>query len=305
MNEAEKNEKDKVSRETGEVIQLYVITGLSGAGKSQAIHYFEDSGFFCIDNIPPALLTKFAQIARDTHGKITRIAVVIDIRGGELFETLFEALTGVEEMGIRSRIVFLEASDELLVRRFSETRRKHPLSSGGRIIEDINYERRILSEVRNCADFVINTTDMNPHDLYDEIRRIIEHEASMRKLPLILVSFGFKYGIPIDSDMIFDVRFLPNPYYVPEMKNLTGMDQRVYEFVLHSEMGSEFSIRLKNFIEYLIPQFLQESKSRVQIGIGCTGGRHRSVAITEFLAKELTSEHVAISRRHRDLEIKS
>ncbi|MBF0409598.1 MAG: RNase adapter RapZ [Candidatus Riflebacteria bacterium] len=286
-------------------MQIYIITGMSGAGKSHAIHCFEDSGFFCIDNIPPALLPKFTQICKDTHGKITKIAVVIDIRGGELFEPLFDALSLVEDMGVFSRIVFLEASDEILVRRFSETRRKHPLSSGGRILEDINYERKILSEIKNCADFIVNTSEMTSRELYDEIRRIIEHEASMRKLPLIIVSFGFKYGLPVDSDMVFDVRFLPNPYYIPELKNLTGLDSRIYDFVLHSEIGSEFAVRMKNFVEFLVPQFVQEGKSRAQIAIGCTGGRHRSVAMTEYLARELSSEHVAISRRHRDLELKS
>ncbi|MBF0500891.1 MAG: RNase adapter RapZ [Candidatus Riflebacteria bacterium] len=285
-------------------MQLYVITGISGAGKSQAIHYFEDAGFFCIDNLPPALLPKFAQICGDTHGKITKVAMVIDVRGGEFFDCLFDSLTTVEEMGIRTRILFLEASDEVLVRRFSETRRRHPLSTGGRILEDIQFERRNLAEVRACADFIINTSELSSRELYEEIRRIIEHEASTRKLPLVIVSFGFKYGIPLDADMVFDVRFLTNPFYVPELKNLTGLDTKVSDFVLSSELGAEFGKRMVNFVEFLIPHFVQEAKSRLQIAIGCTGGRHRSVALTEHLAKELKSDQIIISRRHRDLELK-
>ena len=295
---------DHKPHEATESIHLYVITGLSGAGKSQAIHYFEDNGFFCVDNLPPALLPKFAQICLDTHGKVAKVAVVIDIRGGEFFDSLFDALTQIEEIGIRTRILFLEASDEVLVRRFSETRRKHPLSSGGRVLEDIQFERRSLNEVRGCADFILNTSEMSSRELYDEIKRIIEHEASTRKLPLVVVSFGFKYGIPLDSDLVFDVRFLTNPFYIPEMKNLTGLDQRVYEFVVNSEIGADYCNRLREFIEFMIPQFISEARSRVQVAIGCTGGRHRSVAITEYLGREIKSDQVTIARRHRDLELK-
>lgn len=288
-----------------ENIQLNIITGLSGAGKSQAIHYFEDAGFFCIDNLPPALLPKFAQLCQDTHGKISKVAITIDIRGGEFFDSLFDALHNIDQMGVRYRILFLEASDEVLVRRFSETRRKHPLSSGGRIIEDIQYERKTLMELRECADFIINTNDLTSRELYEEIRRIIEHEASTRRMSVIIVSFGFKHGVPLDCDMVFDVRFLANPFYINDMKALSGLDQKVYDYVLTSELGAEFSLKLKDFIEYLLPHFLQEAKSRVQIGIGCTGGRHRSVALAEFLFRELKNDQVEVSRRHRDLELKS
>ena len=211
----------------------------------------------------------------------------------------------VDQMGIRYRILFLEASDEVLVRRFAETRRKHPLSSGGRISEDIAYERKSLSEIRECADFILNTTDLSLRELYEEIRKMIEHEASTRKLSVVIVSFGFKYGLPLDCDMVFDVRFLTNPFYINEMKHLCGLDQKVYDFVLSSEVGAEFGARLKGFVEYLLPQFIQESRVRLQIGIGCTGGRHRSVALAEFLFRELKLDQIEVSRRHRDLELKS
>jgi UPF0042 nucleotide-binding protein len=285
-------------------IQLYIISGLSGAGKSQAIHYFEDSGFFCIDNLPPALLQKFAQLCLESQGKISKVALTIDVRGGEFFDSLFDALAAIDEMGIRYRILFLEASDEVLVRRFSETRRKHPLSSGGRISEDIQYERKSLSELREVADFILNTSEMTSKELYEEIRRVIEYEASTRRMQVIVVSFGFKYGVPLDCDLIFDVRFLPNPFYINELKAFSGLDQKVYDYVLGSEAGTAFAGKLKGFVDFLIPQFFQEPKSRLQIGIGCTGGRHRSVAFTEFLFKELKSDLIVVSRRHRDLELK-
>ncbi len=288
---------------TEKPINLFIITGMSGAGKSQAIRYFEDAGFFCVDNLPPALLPKFAQLCDDTHGKIQRIAVVTDIRGGEFFATLFEALATLDEMAIQYRIVYLEAEDDVLVRRFSETRRRHPLSSGGQISDDIAYERRSLTEVRERADFVINTTVLTSRDLYEEIRRIIEQEIKIKRLSLIFVSFGFKHGVPIDSDMVFDLRFLPNPHYVPELKPFTGLDPKVFDYVMGFQASQEFLKRLTDFIEYLLPQFVQEGKTRLQIGIGCTGGRHRSVAFAEHFYKTIRHDAVDVYRRHRDLEL--
>lgn len=285
-------------------IQLTIITGMSGAGKTQAIRFFEDAGFFCVDNLPPTLLPKFIQLCLDTHGKISKAALNIDIRGGQFFESLFDSLKCLDRMGIKYRILFLEASDEVLVRRFSETRRKHPLSSGGRIIEDIAYEKRSLAALREIADFIINTSDLSSKELYEEIRRIIGHDASSRLMSVIFISFGFKYGIPVDCDLIFDVRFLINPYYISELKEFSGLDKRVSDFVIGSELGGEFVEKLKNFLEYLIPHFVNESKTRLQIGIGCTGGRHRSVAIAEYLYQEIKVDQAEAYRRHRDLEIK-
>ncbi|HNV68702.1 MAG TPA: RNase adapter RapZ [Candidatus Ozemobacteraceae bacterium] len=285
-------------------VNLTIVSGLSGAGKSQAMHYFEDAGYFCIDNLPPALLPKFVELCKDTHGKIKSLAVGIDTRGGEFFQNLFDALATVKELGFTYRILFLDATDEVLVRRFSETRRRHPLSSGGRILDDIQYERRTLSELRESADVVINTSDLTARELYEEIRRFIEHDSTSRKFPVVIVSFGFKHGVPLDCDLMFDVRFLPNPYYLPEMKNLTGIDEQVYHYVTQSELGAEFGAKLLSFIEYLIPHFIQEGKSRLQIAIGCTGGRHRSVAFAEFLYREMQKDHILLSRRHRDLDLK-
>lgn len=284
-------------------LTMTVITGLSGSGMTKASRLFEDAGHFVIDNLPPTLLSKFAQLCFDTHGKITKVAIVIDIRGGKFFESMNESLQQLENMGVKVRILFLEAEDGVLVRRFSETRRKHPLSSGGRIIDDIKYERKRLAEIRARADFIVNTSDLSSHELYGEIRKIIEYDSSSQSMSLVIVSFGFKHGIPLDADMVFDVRFLPNPYYVPEMKFLSGLDKPVADFVLGSEVGSQFAGRLKDFLEYLIPQFVQEPKTRVQIAIGCTGGRHRSVALAEYLADTLKHPQVLVSRKHRDLEL--
>lgn len=292
---------DKNEREP---FELVIITGLSGAGKSQAIHYFEDAGFFCIDNLPPALLAKFILLCREAQGRVSRVAVVIDIRGGAFFGSFFDMLQELKTLEIDKRIMFLEASDEVLIRRFSETRRKHPLSSGGRIVEDINYERKKLAKVREHADLIINTTDMIGRDLYTEMRNIIDRTVSVRQMSLVFISFGFKHGIPLDCDMVFDVRFLPNPYYIPELKAFSGLDQQIADFVLGSEMGAEFSDRLADFIVFLLPQFLHEPKSRVQVGIGCTGGRHRSVALAEFLYRTVKHDNVSVSRRHRDLELR-
>ena len=219
-------------------VHLTIVTGLSGAGKTQAMHFFEDAGYFCIDNLPPALLPKFVQLCQDTHGKVSTLAVGIDTRGGEFFQNLFDALALIKDQGFTYRILFLEASDEVLVRRFSETRRRHPLQSSGRILDDIQYERRTLGELRESSNVIINTSELTARELYEEIRRYIEHDATSRKFPIIVVSFGFKYGIPLDCDLVFDVRFLANPFYIPEMKNLTGLDERVYAFVTQSEIGS-------------------------------------------------------------------
>jgi RNase adapter protein RapZ len=288
---------------TDKPIQFFIITGLSGAGKSTAIRFFEDAGFFCVDNLPPTLLPKFAQLCKDTHGKIHRVAVVTDIRGGEFFSNLFEALAALDEIGLPYRIIYLEAEDDVLIRRFSETRRRHPLSSGGQISDDIAYERRCLTEVRDRADFVINTTTMSSRELYEEIRRVIEQEDRIKRLSLIFVSFGFKHGIPLDSDMVFDLRFLPNPNYVADLKPFTGLDPKVFDYVMAFEVSQEFLRHLTGFIEYLLPHFIQEGKSRLQISIGCTGGRHRSVAFTENFYRTIRHDAVDVYRRHRDLEL--
>jgi len=283
-------------------LQLMIITGLSGAGKTTATHFFEDAGYFCMDNVPPALLSKFINICLESNGRLSKIAVVIDARGGGFFKDLFEAIEEVKQLGVQVKVLFLEASEDALIRRFSETRRKHPLNKGSeRIIDNIRQERDLLEEARSKADFILDTSSRNGRELQDEIRRILQEHISSRRMTVVFVSFGFKHGIPIDCDLVFDVRFLPNPYYIPQLKNLTGLSQEVNDYVFAPPTAKEFAEKLKNFIDFLIPQFLNEPKTRLQIGIGCTGGRHRSVAFAEFLYKNIVHENIVSSKVHRDL----
>jgi UPF0042 nucleotide-binding protein len=283
-------------------LQLMIITGLSGAGKTTATHFFEDAGYFCMDNVPPPLLSKFINICLESNGRLSKIAVVIDARGGGFFQDLFEAIEEVRQLGVQVKVLFLEASEDALIRRFSETRRKHPLNRGSeRIIDNIRQERDLLEEARSKADFILDTSSRNGRELQDEIRRILQEHISSRRMTVVFVSFGFKHGIPIDCDLVFDVRFLPNPYYIPQLKNLTGLSQEVNDYVFAPDAAKEFAEKLKDFINFLIPQFLNEPKTRLQIGIGCTGGRHRSVAFAEYLYKNIVHENIVPSKVHRDL----
>ncbi len=284
-------------------LQLIIVTGLSGAGKTTASHFFEDSGYFCMDNVPPTLLPKFMQICLESNGRLTKIAVVIDARGGSFFRKFFEAIDELKKMNIEVRILFLESSDEALVRRFSETRRRHPLNRGGRVSDDIREERSLLEATRERADFIIDTTNINTRELQEEIRRFSQGFIGPRAMSLVFVSFGFKHGVPLDCDLVFDVRFLPNPYYIANLKTLTGINNEVSEYVFASDMAQNYAQKLKEFIEFQIPLFISEPKVRLQIGIGCTGGRHRSVAFAEYLFKEINHERIVTSRIHRDINL--
>ncbi|GAB4277369.1 MAG: RNase adapter RapZ [Candidatus Rifleibacteriota bacterium] len=283
-------------------LQLMIVTGLSGAGKTTVTHFLEDAGYFCMDNVPPALLPKFINVCQESGGKLSKIAVVIDARGGRFFKDLFEAINEIKQLGVVVKVLYLEAAEETLIRRFSETRRKHPLNKGSdRIVDNIREEREILEETRNKADFIIDTTTRTGRELQDEIRKILQEYVSNKTMSVVFLSFGFKYGVPIDCDLVFDVRFLPNPYYIPALKTMTGLNPEVYDYVFSTETANEFAKKLKDFIDYLIPQFINEPKTRLQIGIGCTGGRHRSVAFAEFLFKNIQHENIISSRVHRDV----
>ena len=282
-------------------IQLIIITGMSGAGKTTASHFFEDAGYFCMDNVPPALLPKFIQICLESNGTMNKLAVVIDARGGSFFQALFSAIDEVKLMNVQVRILFLEASDNSLIRRFSETRRKHPLNKGGRVSDDIKEERRILEMTRAKADYVIDTSMLTGRELQEELRKFSLEKIGPKSMSVVFVSFGYKHGIPEDCDLIFDVRFLPNPFYVPELKHLTGADEAVYNYVFSSKIAEQFAQRLRGFIEYQIPLFISEPKTILQIGIGCTGGRHRSVAFAEYLFRTISDPRIATSVIHRDI----
>ncbi len=282
-------------------INLIIITGLSGAGKSQALRSLEDLGFFCVDNLPPTFLPKFIELCARSEGRIQRVAMVIDIRGGEFFDSLFEALELIERGGFLYRILFLEASDETLVRRFKETRRPHPLALEGRVLEGIRLERKRLNELRGRAHYIVDTTDLTPRQLREEIRYLLSGELEPGKLLISIVSFGFKFGLPLDADLVFDVRFLPNPYYVETLRPLTGTDREVREYVLRWPVTKRFIRRLASLIKFLIPHYANEGKAQLTIAIGCTGGRHRSLVIAERLTEILQHCSYRVVLEHRDV----
>ena len=283
-------------------MQFVIITGLSGAGKSNAMKVFEDLGFFCVDNLPPALLPKFADLVLHSDEKVRRVALVIDIRGGEFFDELFSALQQVARLGLRYDILFLDAADDALVRRFKETRRKHPLSQAGSVLQGIRAERKRLELVKGRAHKIINTSNLTVRELRDEIASTyLRDRRPSRALEISIVSFGYKYGIPLDADLIFDVRFLPNPHYQATLRPLPGSHARIRKFVLEQPETREFLGRLYDFTTYLMPQFVTEGKSHLTIGLGCTGGRHRSVVLGDELGRHLRRLGCRVHVRHRDL----
>lgn len=283
-------------------MRFVIVTGLSGAGKTQAIRNLEDLGFFCVDNLPPTLISKFAEACFQTDGKIDKIALVIDIRGGAFFDDLFVSLKHLKEQGYRYEILFLDASDEVLIKRFKESRRKHPLAPDGRILNGVGLERKKLREVKDRADNIIDTSKLAPRELREEINKIYAEEGQLEtQLIITVVSFGFKYGIPVDSDLVFDVRFLPNPYYIPELKEYSGMDEPVNDYVMNFDVTKAFVGKLDEMLKFLIPNYLKEGKRQLIVAIGCTGGRHRSVAIAGEIHRKLRDEGHKVSIEHRDI----
>lgn len=284
--------------------RLVIVTGLSGAGKTQALRSLEDLGFFCVDNLPPALIPKFAELCAQAASKINMIALGVDIRGGEFFDTLFEVLSELNSRGIQYEILFLEASDEALVRRFKESRRRHPLSAHGEVLDVIRKERSLLQELRGGANKIIDTSNLAPKQLKEEIATIFADQSGLSELHITVVSFGFKYGIPLDSDLVIDVRFLPNPHYQPELRNFTGNDPQVRDFVFKSPVTEQFMDKFTDFVEFLIPEYISEGKTTLMIAIGCTGGMHRSVALANRLTETLDGKKHRITVRHRDVNRK-
>lgn len=281
-------------------MELTVITGMSGAGKSQAMGAFEDAGWFCVDNLPPGLLPALADLFLLEGSRVELAAVVCDVRGGVWFKDLEPVLDRVEEAaGVRPRVVFLEASDDTLIDRFRETRRRHPLSVAGTVSEGIARERDELSDVRERADVVIDTTGLSIWDLRRRVADTLLSPEGRPRMHVQFVSFGYKHGVPRDADLLMDVRFLQNPHYVPALKPYTGLDREVAHFVQASPGFSEFMSRLEAMLDFLLPAYAEEGKTSVVIGIGCTGGRHRSVAIAEMLSRRYAPGFdVSVSHRH-------
>ncbi len=283
-------------------MRLIIITGISGAGKSQAIKVFEDNDFFCVDNLPPGLIPKFAEFCFQSGSKMENIALVIDIRGKELFSDLEPALESLENFGQTYDILFLEASDKVLIKRFKETRRMHPLSHEGRLIKGILEERKVLQKIKKKSNYIIDTSNLNPRQLRQEIENVYFKGNSFEGMIINLVSFGFKYGIPIDCDLVFDVRFITNPYYIDSLKKQTGKDKAVFDFVLNHSETLTFLTKTLDLLEFLIPYYIKEGKTQLVIGIGCTGGRHRSVAIGNSIYSSLIEKHHRAIVDHRDIE---
>lgn len=284
-----------------EETNLLIITGMSGAGKSVAIRSFEDLGYYCVDNLPPALLPKFLELMKDSTNNIRKVAIVMDLRGREFFDSLFEAIDVIrEEDWLQGHIIFFDATDEVLVSRYKETRRSHPLSIGGLPLDGIKQERKILDELRERSQRIIDTTSLKPKELREKIVDLYSTE-NQEVFSVHFVSFGFKYGTVIDADLVFDVRFLPNPHYIAHMQPLTGLNPEVASYVFKWTDTQKFNEKVLDLLKFMLPQYKKEGKSQLVVAIGCTGGQHRSVAISEHFAKELSTDYTThIS--HRDID---
>lgn len=288
-------------RSTSSSLDIIVITGLSGSGKSVAIRALEDNGFFCIDNLPVLLIPKFIELCQGYREEIKRVALGVDRRAGQFFNGWPDVQAGLRRAGHDVRVVFLEASDQLLLRRFSETRRPHPLQGDGSIREGIARERTSLEGMRALADRVIDTSNLNVHELRREIEKSLQFKE-VRRMTVFVTSFGYKFGIPLDSDMVIDVRFLPNPFFVNGLRGKNGLDTDVQDFVLRSEETPHFLDRLCALLEYVLPRYEREGKSNFTLALGCTGGKHRSVVLANALCRKLNDRPWRIETRHRDVD---
>ena len=283
-------------------MRFVIVTGMSGAGKTSVLKFLEDINFFCVDNLPPALLPKFAELCYEQEGEIERVAMGIDIRGGRLFNDLFEVLSDLQSKGYEYEILFLDASDEVLIKRYKETRRSHPLSRNGSIQEGILKEREILRNVKTKATYIIDTSQALTRQLKEQINGIFVENKKHENLVITIQSFGFKYGIPTDSDLVFDVRFLPNPFYISELKELTGNVEPVSSYVMQFEESQIFLNKLVDMVEFLIPLYIKEGTNTLVISIGCTGGKHRSVTLANALYQALGQEKHTLLLQHHDIE---
>lgn len=282
------------------VNELIIITGMSGAGKTLAIQSFEDLGFYCIDNLPPALLPTFLNLMKESKKEISRIAAVMDLRGGDFFSALNEALEQIEKEDlVATKILFLDADDESLVRRYKETRRTHPLADNGLPLMGIQRERDLLADVKERAQYIYNTTSMKPRELRERIRAQFS-EVNSRQFTVNVMSFGFKHGMPIDADLVFDIRFLPNPYYIEGLRPKTGLDEDVSSYVLKYDDTKALIQKLTDLFQFMIPLYQKEGKTQLVIAFGCTGGQHRSVTLAEYFG-HLLDEQAPTVITHRDI----
>jgi len=284
-------------------MQLLIVTGMSGAGKSSVMDVMEDIGYYCIDNIPPKLISKFVDLCRQSESEISKVAVAVDIRTGDMFAEIFRSWQDLKNTAdVDVKALFIDAAHEVLVKRYKETRRKHPLQEkfSGNILEAIEYEASQLSQLREIADYFIETTSLTAAQLKEQVKAIFL-EKSSDSLLIKVMSFGFKYGVATDSDLVFDVRCLPNPYYIDELRNHTGCDDCVRDYVMSFEQSKELFSKFCDLIDYLIPLYVHEGKSQLVIAFGCTGGKHRSITFAELMARHLSEKDYRVQKYHRDI----
>lgn len=281
-----------------------IITGMSGAGKTQVMRTLEDLDYFCVDNLPPTFIPKFMEICMQSQGKSSKglkLALVVDIRGGKFFEELAGVLDKLENNSVKYELLFLDASDATLIKRYKETRRRHPLGTRGGLSASIDKERKVLSTVRDKASSIIDTSDLTNDQLRKKIIAAYGKDGGLPPMNIVIQSFGFKHGVPMDCDMLLDVRFLPNPFYVPELKQLCGNDQPVIDFISKKAVTKEFEKKLEDLTQFLLPLYVKEGKSQLMVGVGCTGGRHRSVYIANLIGAWIKKSGYSVQVVHRDL----
>lgn len=284
-------------------MRFVIVTGMSGAGKSTALKMLEDVGYFCVDNLPFPLITKLSELTSMPSTEINKIAVGVDIRSGNSFSEFENILDELIQAGFQFEILFLDSKDDVLIKRYKETRRNHPLAKEGRLDEGIQKERRKLEDLRKRADYILDTSNMLTRELKTELNKIFVENKEFKNIYVTVCSFGFKYGIPSDADLVFDVRFLPNPYYIEHLRYQTGNDIEIREFVMANESAKEFLQKLKDMVRFLIPNYISEGKHQLVIAIGCTGGKHRSVTLANELYESLgQDENLGIKIEHRDIE---
>ena len=283
-------------------MQFIIVSGLSGAGKSKAATNLEDLGFYCVDNMPAEMIPQFAQLCLATKGRYEKVALVTDVRGSLSFDVLFQSLDTLDQMGLRYSILFVEATTEVLVKRFKETRRLHPLMRDGTpMLEALERERTLLEPIRNRANVILDTSRLSTGMLRGMLIDMVAGGLRERAMTVDVLSFGFKHGIPLEADLVFDVRFLPNPYYIPELRNKTGLDEDVHQFVFQYQATKDFMDKLEDLINFTLPQYVEEGKTELVIAVGCTGGRHRSVAVASELATFITKRGYTVVLDHRDM----
>lgn len=283
-------------------MRFVVVTGMSGGGKSTALKMLEDSGFYCVDNLPVSLIEKFVELISTPNSEISKVVLGLDVRSDQSFEDATRILKELKEKGYQFEILFMDAAEDVLIKRYKETRRVHPLATDARVEDGVRAERKILENIRRSADYVIDTSNLLTRELKEELDRIFVENGEYNSLMVTVMSFGFKYGIPVDADLVFDVRFLPNPFYIEELKHKTGNDKEVQDYVMSFAEAESFMDKLQDLIQFLIPNYVKEGKYRLVIGIGCTGGKHRSVTLANELYKRMKDKgRYGLKLYHRDV----